>query len=54
MAKKSYLDSIDVPEPCDKPWDKMIGNDKKRFCLGCEKDVYNLSAMTRREATKFV
>jgi hypothetical protein len=54
MAKKSYLDSIDVPKPCDAAWDKMIGGDEKRFCLSCEKDVYNLSAMSRREARKLV
>lgn len=54
MAKKSYLDSIEVPKPCDAAWYKMIGNDAKRFCLSCEKDVYNLSAMSRREARKLV
>ncbi|MEJ7847412.1 MAG: ankyrin repeat domain-containing protein [Pyrinomonadaceae bacterium] len=54
MGSKSFLDSIEVPAPCDKSWDKMIGNDRKRFCLGCEKDVYNLSAMHRGEARRLV
>jgi len=28
----------------------MTGDDKKRFCGGCKKNVYNLSAMTEAEA----
>lgn len=54
MSKKSYLDSIKSPAPCSKDWDEMIGDELVRFCTGCEKNVYNLSAMTRREARKFV
>lgn len=54
MAKKSFLDSIDVPKPCSASWDEMFGNDKKRFCASCEKDVYNLSGIPRREARKLV
>lgn len=54
MPKKSLLDSIDVPAPCPKSWDEMIGDDKTRFCENCEKDIYNISAMTRREARKLL
>ena len=54
MKKKSLLDSIDVPKPCDKIWDEMIGDDVSRFCLHCEKDIYNISAMTRKEAKKLL
>ena len=32
------------------PTDAMKGDDKSRFCGKCEKNVYNLSAMTREEA----
>lgn len=53
MSKKNILDSVQVPVPCDEDWDNMIGDNRKRFCLGCEKDVYNLSAMSRRQAGKF-
>jgi hypothetical protein len=54
MKKKSLLDSIDVPVPCDKSWDEMLGGDVSRFCSSCEKDIYNISAMTRREAKKLL
>jgi hypothetical protein len=32
----------------------MVGNDRVRFCGQCEKNVYDLSAMTLREAEDFV
>jgi len=54
MAKKSFLDSIEVPAPCPKDWNEMIGDDKTRLCRHCDKDIYNISAMTRREARKLV
>lgn len=54
MKKKSLLDSIDVPKPCDKSWDEMIGDDVSRFCKHCEKDIYNISAMTKQEAKKLL
>lgn len=54
MKKKHFLDSVDVPVPCDKSWDEMIGGDVSRFCKHCEKDIYNISAMTRQEAKKLL
>lgn len=54
MAKKDLLDLIDVPEPCPQSWESMQGDDKSRFCGSCEKDIYNLSEMTRREAKKLI
>jgi hypothetical protein len=54
MAKKSYLESIESPLPCSKDWNEMVGDERVRFCHSCEKNVYNLSAMTRREARRFV
>ncbi|MGH9819932.1 MAG: hypothetical protein ACRD43_07155, partial [Pyrinomonadaceae bacterium] len=54
MSRKSFLDSIDVPSPCDANWDDMIGGDSQRHCSSCDKDVFNLSAMSRREARRLV
>jgi len=54
MYRKTFLDSIDVPSPCSEGWDSMVGDDKKRHCLGCNKDVFNLSTMTRSEARKLM
>lgn len=54
MLKKSFLDSIQSPSPCCKNWDKMIGDERVRFCHCCEKSIYNLSAMKRKEAKKML
>jgi hypothetical protein len=53
MSKKTFLDSIHSPAPCSADWDEMRGDERVRFCNSCEKNVYNLSAMPRREAVKF-
>jgi hypothetical protein len=44
------LDQVKVASPCDRDWNEMLGDDRVRFCLGCEKNVFNLSAMKREEA----
>ena len=54
MAKKSFLDSIEVPAPCEKSWDEMVGGEEIRFCAGCQKNVHNISAMPRPKARRLV
>jgi hypothetical protein len=54
MKKRSQLDSIEVGKPCSQNWNRMYGSDEVRFCEHCVKRVHDLSAMTRREAEKFV
>lgn len=44
------LDWIWIGSPCEADWDGMEGDGKSRYCLRCEKMVYNLSAMTEAEA----
>ena len=44
------LDQVRVASPCNASWAEMSGDDKSRYCGKCEKNVYNLSAMTREEA----
>jgi hypothetical protein len=44
------LDQLKVASPCSADWNEMVGDDRVRFCLSCEKNVYNLSAMRRDEA----
>jgi hypothetical protein len=44
------LDQIKIASPCTADWDRMEGTDRVRFCSECQKNVFNLSAMTRREA----
>jgi hypothetical protein len=44
------LDQIKIASPCSADWDQMEGNARVRFCGECKKIVFNLSAMTRRDA----
>jgi hypothetical protein len=48
------LDDVRVASPCDRSWEDMRGDERVRFCEGCRKDVYNLSAMTRDEAEELI
>jgi len=44
------LDQIKIASPCSADWEQMAGDDRVRFCAECKKNVFNLSAMTRRDA----
>lgn len=49
----AFRDLLEIPEPCD----KFTGRDPKErsgFCHSCEREIINLSALTRAEATKLV
>lgn len=48
------LNNIKVASPCSANWEEMNGNARQRFCGQCEKNVYNLSAMTKDEAEKLI
>jgi hypothetical protein len=55
MSKKpSYFDRIFIANPCPVDWNKMTGNDQMRYCSECNKQVYNLSKMTRDRAEALV
>ena len=44
------LDRLEVASPCSQSWEKMVGDDRSRFCSECKLNVYNLAAMSRHEA----
>jgi hypothetical protein len=48
------LESINIPKPCRAEWDAMPGDDRVRFCQTCQKNVYNLSALSREQAEALV
>ena len=52
--KLPVLDDIRVASPCSARWDEMAGDERSRFCGSCQKNVYNLSAMTREAAEALV
>ncbi len=48
------LDQIQIASPCDADWESMQGDERARHCEQCELNVYNLSNMTRQEATNLI
>jgi hypothetical protein len=53
-AESNKLESLQILSPCHVSWQGMSGNDQVRFCEQCQLDVYDLSALTRRDATQLV
>jgi hypothetical protein len=53
-AKLPVLPNIRVATPCTADWNQMVGDDRVRHCATCDKDVFNLSAMTREDAEALV
>jgi len=49
-----FLESLKVAAPCPADWEQMKGDARVRHCGSCRLNVYNLSAMTRREAEALV
>lgn len=50
----SPLEGLRVAAPCPADWEKMVGDERVRFCGQCSLHVYNLSGMTKREAEGLV
>lgn len=51
MARRSSpLDRMKLVSPCSTDWRIMRGDDEVRFCDQCNKHVYNISNMTRKQA----
>lgn len=48
------LDNLHIASPCHASWDAMTGDDQARFCKTCNKNVFNLTVMTRAEAENLI
>jgi len=48
------LGKIKVAAPCKAEWKWMYGDDRVRFCGQCSRNVFNLSALTTREAEDLI
>lgn len=49
-----FLNEVRVATPCTASWDEMVGDERSRFCAGCQKDVFDLSGMSGEQAEAFV
>nr|HEX4312748.1 hypothetical protein [Kofleriaceae bacterium] len=50
------LDRLEVASPCKMRWDDMMrtGDDRVRSCGACQKNVYNVSALTADEVDRLI
>lgn len=48
------LDAITIPTPCDVPWGEMRGDNRSRLCGQCQRQVFDLSAISSTEATELL
>lgn len=54
MPELDLLNQVRIASPCPASWTRMRGDDQVRFCEQCQRNVYNLSAMTRPEAERLI
>ena len=52
LAMKRF--SLPIAEPCEADWEAMSPTEAGKFCQQCVKQVYDVSAMTRRAAEAFL
>lgn len=48
------LERIYVASPCPASWEGMKGDDRSRHCGQCDRAVYNISGLTRREVSYLI
>ena len=53
-AKLPVLENIRIASPCRADWNEMVGDERTRACGKCEKQVFNLSSLTRAEAEALI
>lgn len=54
LDEKFSLEGLRIASPCKADWNAMAGDERVRFCGQCQKNVYNLSDMSRDEAEALV
>lgn len=54
LKSKSAVQKIVIEDPCAVRWEEMQGDDTVRFCDRCELNVFNLTAMSQKDAEVLV
>ena len=54
MDTEEMLTQFAIRTPCPMDWDRMLGNDRVRFCERCQKHVYNLTVMSPAETAALI
>jgi hypothetical protein len=54
MIADDLLAGCTIRTPCPMDWDRMLGDDRVRFCAACGKHVYNLTVMSPEETASLL
>jgi hypothetical protein len=54
VAEDPKLFALTLQFNCPAKWSKMKGDDKIRFCNTCQKNVYNVSRMSKQDAIDLI
>jgi hypothetical protein len=49
LAMIERVARVEIASPCDQAWAEMTGDDRKRRCSRCDRDVYDLTAHSLEE-----
>jgi hypothetical protein len=52
--QRVQLQNVGIASPCPADWERMVGDNRVRYCSECKLNVYNLSELTRREAEDLI
>lgn len=52
MKRFDRLSQLHIQKPCSADWNEMSGDEAKRYCGHCRKNVHNLSELPAEEAEK--
>ena len=54
MNEIDIAGNLRIASPCNESWERMVGDERVRHCDSCQRNVYNLSEMTRKEVEELV
>jgi hypothetical protein len=54
ISSSELLSKVQVAKPCPADWRHMEGDDRIRHCTQCSRNVYNISEMSRQEASDLI
>lgn len=49
IVRLPIMPNLRIASPCNVVWEEMIGDDRVRSCRRCDKQVFDISSLTRRE-----
>ena len=53
-TRSERLDRLAIASPCPESWQAMSGGERTRFCLRCQKHVYDLATLEAREVEALI